>query len=277
MAARHPSRTNRARTVTIAACTLAAGLALAGCAPTTTSSSATGTDSAAAHRPTVLSQYEGVVPCASCAGIRMRLTLYADTPLYHLTEIYLGAGQADSTFESEGPWTTVHGMEGNADAIVYQLDPGDPEHRKSFVVVSDAEIQMLDRDQRPIASDLNYSLLRLPLPPDPLGGRKWMWVALVQGGKRTEVENPESYTIVSPTPGMFAVQADCNRGRGRYKMNGTELTLGPLAMTFAMCAEGSRGEEFARLVGDAVKMQMVGDTLEVGLKGGGEMKMVVGR
>ena len=89
-----------------------------------------------------------------------------------------------------------------------------------------------------------------------------------------KIEHPERYTIESPTPGLFALQADCNRGRGRYRMNGTEISVGPIATTFAMCAEGSRGEEFARLVGEAVRMEMVGDTLNVGLPAAGTMKMV---
>lgn len=276
MAADFDRRDRQLRFATLALLTMAVGFSVADCAMPRGERAGSGPDSSRAAEPTVLSEYEGVVPCASCPGIRMRLKLYTGTPLYRLRETYLGEGAADSVRESEGQWTTVYGMEGNPDAIVYQLAPDDPERTRSFVVVNDGEIQMLDRDRKPIASEHNYSLLRLPLPPDPLGGRSWMWVALVRGDSLTPVDHPERYTLTTPSPGMFALQADCNRGRARYRMSGTEITVGPIAMTFAMCAEGSRGEEFARLIGGAVKMEMVGDTLEVGLKGGGGMRMVEG-
>lgn len=251
-----------------------AGPALAGCAAPPGS----GTDSSVRAMPagehTVLSQYEGVLPCADCGGIRTQITLFADTAMYRMTESYLGTASPDSSRQTQGTWTTLHGMEGNPDAIVYQLDPGDPEGARSFVVVSDSELRMLDRERRQIASTLNYSLLRLPLPVDPLGGRTWMWVELVQGGARTEIEHPERYTIRTQSPGDLAVQADCNRGHARYKMRGAAIELGPMAMTFAMCAEGSRGDEFARMIGEATKMEIVGDTLEVGVREGA-MRMAV--
>lgn len=253
---------------------LAASLALPGCAVPPGSGTPDKPDSTASDRPTVLAEYEGVVPCADCAGIRMHLTLYTDGAGYRLRETYLGSTLPDSVLDSQGPWATLHGMEGNPDAIVYQLDPGNPELARSFAVLNDGEIQMLDREQRRIESALNYSLLRLPLPPDPLNGKTWMWMALDEGDTRAEIEHPERYTLRTASPGYFAVQADCNQGGGRYRMDGSAIRMGPIAMTFALCAEGSRGEEFARLIGEAVRMEMVGDTVIVGGPGSGIMKMV---
>ena len=273
MIPRHPRTTTRHATATLAA---AAALALTGCGVVPSGGTDSGVHVMPAGEHTVLSQYEGVLPCADCGGIRTQITLFADTAMYRMTETYLGTAQPDSTRQTQGAWTTVHGMEGNADAIVYQLDPGDPESARSFVVVSDSELRMLDREKQQIASTLNYSLLRLPLPVDPLGGRTWKWVALVQGDKRTEIENSERYTIRTGSPGDLNVQADCNTGHARYKMRGAAIEMGPMAMTFAMCAEGSRGDEFARMIGEATKMEIVGDTLEVGIAGGG-LKMVVER
>ncbi|MGH7893348.1 MAG: copper resistance protein NlpE [Candidatus Binatia bacterium] len=118
--------------------------------------------------------FEGVLPCADCEGIRTRLTLYANGPddftraTYALVETYLGTSDGLQRFRAEGEWTLLRGDATDPDATVYQLDPGRPSTQRSFRVLDAQRIELLDREQRPIRSTLDYTLTRVAAPsPSP--------------------------------------------------------------------------------------------------------------
>ena len=75
----------------------------------------------------------------------------------------------------------------------------------------------------------------------------WLWQGTQRG---TEVkivpDAPERYTLEFQPGGRVDVRADCNRGTGTYQLNGRSLRFGPLALTRAMCAPGSRDVDFLR-------------------------------
>ncbi len=108
----------------------------------------------------VLAVYEGVLPCADCQGIRTELTLFDEDFSYKLVETYLGTPEGDRSFSSDGAWTTLRGKAGHPDATIYQLNPGEPEKVRNFLVVDEGHIQQLDRDGRETESRLGYRLTR---------------------------------------------------------------------------------------------------------------------
>ncbi len=108
----------------------------------------------------ILAVYEGVLPCADCQGIRTELTLFDEDFTYKLVETYLGTPAGDRSFRSDGAWTTLRGKAGNPDATIYQLNPGEPEKIRNFLVVDEGQLQQLDRDGREIESRLDYRLTR---------------------------------------------------------------------------------------------------------------------
>ena len=78
-----------------------------------------------------------------------------------------------------------------------------------------------------------------------LVGGVWQWAEFsdtVDGV--VAVENPERYTAEFLTDGTVNVQADCNSGRGNYTADGSNITVSDLAMTRALCEEGSKSEDF---------------------------------
>jgi predicted secreted protein len=114
----------------------------------------------------LLAAYAGVLPCADCAGIRTELRLFADQASgqavrYELTETYLGTRDGDRRFERSGRWTVLRGTPDDNDATVYQLDSDQPGRARNFLRVGDAELRVLGRDQRPIASAIPQSLQRM--------------------------------------------------------------------------------------------------------------------
>jgi len=75
----------------------------------------------------------------------------------------------------------------------------------------------------------------------------WLWQGTQRGTDVKIVPDaPERYTLEFQPGGRISVRADCNRGSGSYQLNGRSLSFGPLALTRAMCAPGSRDVEFLR-------------------------------
>jgi heat shock protein HslJ len=70
-----------------------------------------------------------------------------------------------------------------------------------------------------------------------------------EGGDRTVLTPaPEAqYTIAFGTDGRFSARIDCNRGAGTWKSSGPSmLEFGPLALTRAMCPQGSLHDQIVR-------------------------------
>lgn len=115
----------------------------------------------------LLGSFEGVIPCADCGGIKTELTLYQDIAnsennSYILKETYLGAKTGDTTFTSTGKWDILKGTPTDKEAIIYFLNYEEPDDARYFLKQSDSGIVMLDKDQKIIASEHNYTLTRKP-------------------------------------------------------------------------------------------------------------------
>jgi heat shock protein HslJ len=83
------------------------------------------------------------------------------------------------------------------------------------------------------------------LTPMPIVGPTWAWFPAVGDGA-TPGFVPERHTIEFRPDGSLVVQADCNRGKGNYRHDADQLSIGPLAVTKKACPPPSRGDEFAR-------------------------------
>lgn len=114
----------------------------------------------------IFARYAGRLPCADCAGIRIELTLNAETvhgppTRYHMRETYIATRDGDRTFTSEGRWRIRRGSADDPNATVYQIDFDRPEKTRSFLVVDANELTALDRDLRELPSTLPRTLMRL--------------------------------------------------------------------------------------------------------------------
>jgi para-nitrobenzyl esterase len=76
--------------------------------------------------------------------------------------------------------------------------------------------------------------------PD-LGGTSWQLVKFQGSDDKTLTPDDKTkYTIEFWTDGRLSAHIDCNRGRGTWKSSEpSQLQLGPLALTRAMCPPGS--------------------------------------
>ncbi len=80
-----------------------------------------------------------------------------------------------------------------------------------------------------------------------LSGTVWQWQKTqLSDDTQTTPDDPTRYTLAFLPDGNYQVQADCNRGRGVYQVDGNRLTLGQGMMTLMACPPGSLATPFLK-------------------------------
>jgi uncharacterized lipoprotein NlpE involved in copper resistance len=100
----------------------------------------------------VLGPFVGTLPCADCPGITTSLTLtregeFVAEGTYRLEETYIDRG---APIVTTGDWTTLRGDAADEDAVVYQLEPDQPEKSRAFVKLNETTIRLLDADMKAV-------------------------------------------------------------------------------------------------------------------------------
>lgn len=97
------------------------------------------------------------------------------------------------------------------------------------------------------------ALLPVAASADDLAGTGWRLEALVSFDDSIGTilpPDPNAYTLEFGTDGRAAMRLDCNRGGGAYTETAEGgLTFGPMAMTRALCPEGSLDSRIGREMG----------------------------
>jgi para-nitrobenzyl esterase len=90
---------------------------------------------------------------------------------------------------------------------------------------------------------------QVPLPSSSpgLAGTSWQLVNF-QGSDDTTLtpDDRAKYTIEFGADGQLTARVDCNRGRATWKSSGSQLQLGPLALTRALCPAGSLHDQIVK-------------------------------
>lgn len=111
--------------------------------------------------------------------------------------------------------------------------------------------------------------------PADLRNTVWQWESLQTPIEKITVSNPENYTLEFKEDGSLLVQADCNRGRGRYTVNGKSIALSNIALTRRGCPAGSLDNRFTRSLGGARIYFFENDALYIDMQAdGGTLKFI---
>ena len=104
-------------------------------------------------------------------------------------------------------------------------------------------------------------------PAPGVVGVTWKWEKF-QGSddKTVVVDEPEKYTIEFLPDGRVNIRADCNRGSGNYRINGSGLSIKILILTRAACPPESLSDVYIRDLNDAVSWVLEGGKLHLNLK-----------
>lgn len=74
--------------------------------------------------------------------------------------------------------------------------------------------------------------------------------------------DPSRFTVEFNADGTLGVTADCNQCGGSYKLNGGNMTVGPLVCTLVACPT-NRGQEFASLIDGTTSLELEDGELEI--------------
>lgn len=92
-------------------------------------------------------------------------------------------------------------------------------------------------------------------------GFVWKWEGTQTPVGRITPDDPTQYTLEFLPDTSVVVQFDCNRGRGKYRMDGKSILIGPIAITRMACPTGSLDAKFAQQIDAARTIFFRGDTL----------------
>jgi para-nitrobenzyl esterase len=96
-------------------------------------------------------------------------------------------------------------------------------------------------------------------------GNAWKWESTQTPVERFTPDDPSRYTVEFLPDSTLVAQLDCNRGHGRYRMDGQSIEIPPFAITRAMCPPGSLGDQFAKQLNAGRHWFFRGDTLYIDL------------
>ena len=107
----------------------------------------------------VVVQFTKTASAPGCLKIKWRLTLYQDaTTGAPSTYLFMSTSQY-----REGSWEIIHGMEGNPEAVIYQLSLDDGQPPVSFLSVDENHLYLMDRDMNLLVGNelFSYTLSRI--------------------------------------------------------------------------------------------------------------------
>jgi heat shock protein HslJ len=117
-----------------------------------------------------------------------------------------------------------------------------------------------------------------PATPGPEVGLSpvvWRLIAIAPtDGVAVVPDDPAKYTVQFRPDGRVAVKADCNSGQGRYAVQDSGLTIGPIATTRVACPEGSLFDDYVGSLGRVASFAYDGAALVLTLgAGGGSLRL----
>lgn len=96
-------------------------------------------------------------------------------------------------------------------------------------------------------------------------GFVWKWEATQTPLEVITPDDPTKYTLEFLPDTSVVAQIDCNRGQGKFKMDGSSIFIGPLAITRMACPSGSFDGKFLQQLEAARTIFFRGDTLYMDL------------
>ncbi len=103
---------------------------------------------------------------------------------------------------------------------------------------------------------------------EALTATPWQWTQLVGGGEELAIETSAPYTVAFNADGTLAVEADCNRVTGSYRVESGTLSIDLDAAGAGDCSAGSRSAQFLQSLRDAGQFFAMSGALVISLGDG---------
>lgn len=231
---------------------LASTLALGGCA---SFPYGPGGGSSALNTP---ARYQGKLPCADCAGIKVVLNVFPDHS-YLLERTYLGTPDKSTRSFSAGQWTLA------ADSDRLTLTPVSG-NAQLWQVAGNGTLEALMANGQPPTSGLNYTIKRTGQPVTrTLANTHWKLVRLQDQYVGLEVQAHAAYVVLHNAKSRVSGADGCNRIMGNYDSGDGSLAFSQLASTMMACPGPAMKIEqaFNAMLGKVASYRLMGNYLAV--------------
>jgi len=110
----------------------------------------------------VVLEFTNTAPFPGCIKIKWRLTLYQDSTTGEPSR-YLFMG---TSHFREGSWKIINGMNGDPDAVIYQLQPDETQDSFSFLKVDENHLFLMDKAMNLLVGNELFSYTLSRVDPD---------------------------------------------------------------------------------------------------------------
>lgn len=178
--------------------------------------------------------YVGMLPCADCPGIRVRLEL-RDDGTFTRTFTYLDSAEPPAELEGSFGW----------DASGSRIMLGG-DRAQQFLVGENVLIHLGSNGQRLSDDDPGAYRLEKTVNDPRIEGRRWRLVELNGRPVEPPADREGAYLELDAAQGRVSGNASCNGFFGRYELtSNNRLRFGPnLASTMMACPDLEREREF---------------------------------
>ena len=158
-----------------------------------------------------------------------------------LSEEFVQSLNAAATYVMDGPDLIINMA---MDTGNMRLQAGGPAEMPAAAVVEPSSSE-------PVTPTVTQPA-QTPVDPSAVIGATWEWVGFTDPVNGTqEIATPERYTLRLLPSGTARIQADCNRGAGKYTVDGSSVDLEVTTLTRAVCPPGSLSTDFVKYLNAA--------------------------
>lgn len=184
--------------------------------------------------------YQGIIPCADCEGIKIRVTLL-ENGQFNRTVTYLGKEETGRTDSGTLRW--------NETGLIVTLNP---EGRDSQMYeVGERQLFHLDRAGNRITGALaeNYELTK-NRADDRLEDKTWLLTELMGQDVAAGEGNKEAFLVFNSETGRISGNNSCNLLVGSYELDeGSRIAIGQMAATAMACPDMRIADQFNEVLG----------------------------
>ncbi len=181
--------------------------------------------------------YKGVIPCADCEGIEVKITLNKDSTFSKVSK-YIG--KEDNIFFDEGTfgWDNTGSkitLEGENDTQMYQ--------------VGENVLFQLDAQGNKVIGDLEPMYrIHKNRADNYLEDKKWTLIELNGAAIPSEAENT-AFVLFSMETGMFSGNNSCNNFFGEYEiLEDNQIKLSQAGATLMACPDAVNEQAFMAML-----------------------------
>ncbi|MDR0428232.1 MAG: META domain-containing protein [Dysgonamonadaceae bacterium] len=200
--------------------------------------------------------YTGVIPCADCAGIAVRIDLASDNT-YKMEEIYQGKGDS-ATIRTEGKFA----WDNNGSIIT--LEPTTQNNTDNYpekMKAGEGFLTLLDKEGNEIVGDLasNYVLGKVN---KELVEKYWKLTELMGQPINRNSQGKEAFMTLQVDGNRIHGNFGCNSFNGTYEVKaGNCISFSRMASTMMMCPNMTVEQQFGEALQQADNYSLNADTL----------------